>query len=641
MRKLFTLFTGLLVVSTLWADAVYEPLIISSGFNRDVIAEVYDPSPTDTVKTTDGLNDSVLHQSDKYAQSYYITGKKSPRYSYPTVSALRQKYPDLDKLTYYLSGVKKPLANTAFPDDNGGPEDRRVNCLSSKYPELYWILGDYTQPNALCIRYNKSSQSIWPLPDKGKFEFKNIGCYQKLFFAVVAGGFSDDAEAKKMHTKVYYSNGEPTDTTFNLYDHGGLVDTVRAFHDNIFNGEDWVRGNWTSKTNCFAAVCEMGIDQHRLIDSIVFTYQSKSNDAGIAILAVTGKVANIAAPDANPAPHGRAPMRTSNITSESFDVEWDAVAGAASYRLDVATDEDFHHMVGDYNNMTVNDNHASVNGLNSSEDYYWRVRSVDASGGQSASSAPRKTVLVGGTTPATHETGEAIKAELEELINVAVPAITITRTLYKDGGLNTLCLPFDLSASALATSPIAGCELYEFVGAKVLGESQLDIEMRRTNDLVAGVPYLLKWSNTGEVISELVFRNVTITKSKGDTIVGVEDAERTRLVRFIGNLDQQHLGINNKNYLFLGENNTLYWPNTDNNMYGFRAYFDIPSLTEGGAQSPVRHGMPARIVLHEEVATGVENIQWDDVHCIKVIENGNLFIIRKGVRYNIMGQIYR
>lgn len=630
----------MLIASAAWSDAVYEPLIVESGFNRDVIAEVYDTTRTKVVKSQDGLRDSIVeHKSFNYAMSYFVTDYKSFRYTYPTRSVLREKYPDIeDTTTVEVSKKRYNLINSAFPDDNGGPEDRRVNCLSSKkYPELYWILGDYTQPNALCIRHGHDTKKQ-PLPDHGVFKFKNVGCYQKLFFAVVAGGFGDDSEARVMHTKVHYSSGDPTETTFDLYDHASLNDTLKAFHDNIFDGDDWVTGKWTTKLNCFAAICKMDIDHTRLIDSIVFTYQTQKESAGIAILAVTGLTADIAAPDANSDPHSRAPMRTSNITSESFDVEWDEVSGAASYRLDVATDEDFHHMVGEYNNMTVNGTSAHVEGLNDPDDheYYWRVRSVDASGGQSASSAPRKTVLIGGATPSTHEEGNAIEAELEELINVAVPAITITRTLYKDGDFNTLCLPFDLSAEALAASPIAGCELYEFVGAKVLGSSQLDIEMRRTNDLVAGVPYLLKWPNTNEVISELVFHNVTITKSKGDTIIGVNDEERTDLVRFIGNLDQELLGINNKNYLFLGAANTLYWPNDESKLKGFRAYFDIPSLLNP-ASSPVRQGMPARIVLQEQVTTGVESTSANSAGVKKQLENGQLVIIRDNIRYNVMG----
>ena len=226
-------------------------------------------------------------------------------------------------------------------------------------------------------------------------------------------------------------------------------------------------------------------------------------------------------------------------------------------------------------------------------------------------------------------------------MNTSLSSFTIHRTLFKDGSFNTLCLPFALTKSEIATSPIAGCELYEFVGAKVLGSSRLEIEMRRTESLVAGVPYLLKWPNTNETISELVFHNVTIPNEKGDTIVGVQDDERTALVRFIGNLDQELLGLNNKNYLFLGPDNTLYWPNDGTKLKGFRAYFDIPSLVSTPAASPVRQGMPARIVLQEQVTTGVESVRKDGEQSAKVFEKGQFLIIREGVRYNMMGQLVR
>jgi hypothetical protein len=468
----------------------------------------------------------------------------------------------------------------------------------------------------------------------GRFTFKNVGCYQKLHFLTFAGGVSGDEAQRLMTTTVYHSTGDPDVHTFEFLDCASVKQEKRAYIAQIYSS-GFVKGQGGGGY-VYAAVSEMEVDPSRLIDSVHFSYTGTSN-TGIAIFAVTGKTADIAAPDANSAPN-HAPLRATEITQNTVSVEWDAVEGAASYRLDVATDEDFHHMVGEYNNMEVDGTSAHVVGLNDPDDheYYWRVRSVDASGGQSASSAPRRTVLIGCVTPSTHEEGNAIEAELEELINVAVPAITITRTLYKDGDFNTLCLPFDLSAEALAASPIAGCELYEFVGAKVLGSSQLDIEMRRTNDLVAGVPYLLKWPNTNEVISELVFHNVTITKSKGDTIIGVNDEERTDLVRFIGNLDQELLGIYNKNYLFLGAANTLYWPNDESKLKGFRAYFDIPSLLNP-ASSPVRQGMPARIVLQEQVATGVENTSAKFGGSEKHLENGELVIIRDGIRYNVMG----
>lgn len=679
------------------AEHLFEPLEIISGFNRDIIAE-------DTVKLDILKNDGTpaggqlvtiagkKRNGDHLVQSYYvqdaqIANIKSAENPNGTNTIFNAQY---ISYSYATENVLKLVQNqpkgtrntrAGFPEPNA-EGIRRVECIAdgpnNAYVGLHWHLAPYDNLNALCLRKGIAGSS-GGTERTGFFEFKNVGCYQKLYFLVAATGSS--GTNRILYTTVTYSDGTTDHRSFTFDDHAYIIKKITgkvngvdktvydttayrekaACHDNFGtysvsddsgvicltdnnneNQKSYKIGHYQSLS--YAIVCEMDVETHKLIDRIDFTTQDPegkthtSDGISLVIFAVTGKVANIAAPDANPAPHSRAPMRTSNITSESFDVEWDAVAGADSYRLDVATDEDFHNMVGEYNNMTVNGTSAHVEGLNDPDDheYYWRVRSVNASGGQSASSAPRKTVLVGGTAPSTHETGETIEADLQDLINVAVPSITITRTLYKDGDFNTLCLPFDLSASALATSPIAGCELYEFVGAKVLGSSRLDIEMRRTNNLVAGVPYLLKWANTGEKLTELIFYNVTITKSKGDTIVGVNDEEE-RLVRFIGNLDQQHLGINNKNYLFLGANNTLYWPNTDNNMYGFRAYFDIPSLLSSPAASPVRQGMPARIVLQEQVATGVENTSAKFDGSEKHLENGELVIIRDGIRYNVMG----
>jgi hypothetical protein len=44
---------------------------------------------------------------------------------------------------------------------------------------------------------------------------------------------------------------------------------------------------------------------------------------------------------------------------------------------------------------------------------------------------------------------------------------------------------------------------------------------------------------------------------------------------------------------------------------------------------------------NEQTATGVENVQGDNVQSTKVIENGVLYIIRDGVRYNAQGQIVK
>ncbi|MBR3408130.1 MAG: hypothetical protein IKG86_04740 [Paludibacteraceae bacterium] len=49
----------------------------------------------------------------------------------------------------------------------------------------------------------------------------------------------------------------------------------------------------------------------------------------------------------------------------------------------------------------------------------------------------------------------------------------------------------------------------------------------------------------------------------------------------------------------------------------------------------------AEIPKSPAITTGVENVQGDNVQSTKVIENGVLYIIRDGVRYNAQGQIVK
>ena len=656
MRKLFTFFAGMLIVSSsvaeehrtataedLAARKFYEPLEINdSCFNRDVIAE--------RVVTIEDCSYPTI--TNEVVTSYYVTNDQlaSPQEMY---NAQPISYSFATQATVgTIAGKDK--ANTGFPDDG------HVECITDSIPGLYWQLAPYNGHNALCVREG--------ITKTGKFTFKNVGCYQHLYFLVAATGSGVDDDKRYMGAIAYYSDGTNDTTRFDFYDHadvgkvGAYYNRYAACHDNfgnysvvkadatgyctfIFkNNIKDADGNTTKvdtthrfnyyNGSCYAVVCEMPIDQHKLLDSVKFT-GAGHDKCGLVIFAVTGKVADIAVPDA-------AKVKVNNIENTSFEACWDAIADAASYRLDVATDIDFHHILAAYNNKEITGTTCQeVAHLVANNEYYWRVRAVDSEGGQSKSSAPMRVRTAGGTAPSTREDGENIQTDLHEQMNTSLSSFTIHRTLFKDGSFNTLCLPFALTKSEIATSPIAGCELYEFVGAKVLGSSRLEIEMRRTESLVAGVPYLLKWPNTNETISELVFHNVTITKEKGDTIVGVQDDERTALVRFIGNLDQELLGLNNKNYLFLGPDNTLYWPNDGTKLKGFRAYFDIPSLVSTPAASPVRQGMPARIVLQEQVTTGVESVRKDGEQSAKVFEKGQFLIIREGVRYNMMGQLVR
>ena len=244
--------------------------------------------------------------------------------------------------------------------------------------------------------------------------------------------------------------------------------------------------------------------------------------------------------------------------------------------------------------------------------------------------------------PSVSETDYDIASYFSSRIGDTMP-LKIYRTLLKNGYFNTLCLPFDLSSAQIANSALAGCELFVFAEAEVetdpeSGEKQLCQVITPATSIVAGTPYLIRWKTLGATITELNFSSVNIQDAMGDGVnssqIGGEG------VQFVGFVPRIHINYNtDHNYLFLGQENTLVWPETDDSgsMKGFRAYFYIPSGTVIN-NAPVHHGMPAKLVIRTNAPTGIENVQGDEVQCTKILENGILIFEKNGVRYNAQGQ---
>lgn len=65
-------------------------------------------------------------------------------------------------------------------------------------------------------------------------------------------------------------------------------------------------------------------------------------------------------------------LSATNITSDSFDANWEAVAGASYYLLDVSTNATFTSFV--LQNQVVNATTYTVTGLSFDTTYYYRVR---------------------------------------------------------------------------------------------------------------------------------------------------------------------------------------------------------------------------------------------------------------------------
>ena len=238
----------------------------------------------------------------------------------------------------------------------------------------------------------------------------------------------------------------------------------------------------------------------------------------------------------------------------------------------------------------------------------------------------------GAPTPSTPETSDNVDG-IEDAMEALVTAggttdLIINRELFKDGCFNTLCLPFSLNASELAASPLAGCKLYSLSNAYYEGE-RLDLTITEETAIEAGMPYLIKW-NYGDKITSMTFTGVTVTASTGSTV-------EKGGVRFVGTIGRSTLPHGDANYLFLGANDNLYYSDDSDgtSMKGFRAYFIVDNVS---GEAPRQ--APARLVIAPKMPTAVENVQ-GDVQSTKVIENGQLYIIKNGVKYNAQGKVVK
>ncbi len=73
-------------------------------------------------------------------------------------------------------------------------------------------------------------------------------------------------------------------------------------------------------------------------------------------------------------------VTATSITYNSFIANWNNVAEATSYRLDVSTTESFTSFIAGFEDVSVNALAHAVNGLTFSTTYYYRVRAVNADG---------------------------------------------------------------------------------------------------------------------------------------------------------------------------------------------------------------------------------------------------------------------
>lgn len=198
----------------------------------------------------------------------------------------------------------------------------------------------------------------------------------------------------------------------------------------------------------------------------------------------------------------------------------------------------------------------------------------------------------------------------------------IIRTIVP-GMYNTICLPFDLTNAELKAAFGSDVVLKEMESATVeAGDFVLNLNFKEATSVRRCRPYLIKTS-----------RNI-VNPVFGDVEVKIDDASEYITTgtnaNFVSTLIKGTIPASENN-LFLGANNTLYFPTVDMPILGMRAYFVIHDAPSGAVKR-------ARIIEREQIITDVELVaEQPNAKSQKILRDGQLIIIRDGNMYNVMG----
>ena len=209
---------------------------------------------------------------------------------------------------------------------------------------------------------------------------------------------------------------------------------------------------------------------------------------------------------------------------------------------------------------------------------------------------------------------------LSNVVKINTIAVTVAYTRdVTQGEYGTICIPY-------GSNNYTGAEFYEISWMEMDGTTPKGIWLDEVNgNLTAGKPYIFKATST------------VLTVNCTGTAVANPAAGEAGLVGTFKDIKSDNT-ILEGNYMISGNQFLLCpagcWLNAN------RAYIDatiIANHTTKKAKIPGRR----RVCLgetSENEATGFENIVAPEGQAVKVIENGQLIIIRNGEKFNVQGQ---
>lgn len=174
--------------------------------------------------------------------------------------------------------------------------------------------------------------------------------------------------------------------------------------------------------------------------------------------------------------------------------------------------------------------------------------------------------------------------------------VTLKRTLYADGGWNTLCLPFTLTDAQ--TKAAFGDDVELRTLASFDGKT---LTFAKATGITAGVPCLIKVSKVAEN-NTYTFTGVSVKAIKADADKYDMDESLT-FVGIYAPMDVATEFEKDGNALFLGAANKFYKAKAGTTMKAFRAFFLVPASTDPQALRAVIDG----------TTTGIDDLNIDTV----------------------------
>jgi hypothetical protein len=185
-------------------------------------------------------------------------------------------------------------------------------------------------------------------------------------------------------------------------------------------------------------------------------------------------------------------------------------------------------------------------------------------------------------------------------VGIVASSVTLAgRTLYKDGNWNTLCLPFDVTDNdtsdgiSFTGTPLEGATAMSLKTSKSGGtgfaDGTLTLNFSNATTISAGTAYIIKWTRPADYVGNESTYDITSPEFTNVAISNAAPKASTsddQTVSFTGSYSPVSIAGEDRSILFLGTDNTLYYPEAATTIGAFRACFQLLNgITAGNPDS--------------------------------------------------------